>query len=106
MADEQFKVSWVDGHREPTVEPNPEFPNGIDLMAGDETKPRCRVELSYPAERCGYWKVECRICGQRVMVTTAGRPDDPRSATFNCHVPPPKPEPKKPKKKPKGPLNG
>lgn len=103
MADnEQFRVNWVDGKREPTVEPNPEFPDGIDVIASTEGAKACKVELPYPAQRIGYYRIECRVCGQRVMATTAGRPDDPRSVTFNCHVPPPKAEPKKPK----GPLNG
>lgn len=98
MADEQFRVEWIDAKREPTVDPNPEYPNGIDVVIGDAAKKSCRVELPYPAKRCGYYRVECRVCDLRVAVSTAGRPDDPTSATFNCKVTVPTPVPvKKPK---------
>lgn len=97
---EQFKVTWVDGKREPTVDPNPEFPAGIDVDAHTDGAKHCRVELEYPAKRCGYYRIECRVCGMRIMATTAGRADDPRSLTFNCHVQPPIGV------KPKRPLNG
>lgn len=101
MADnEQFRVTWVDGKREPTVEPNPDYPSGIDVVASTEGAKACRVELEYPAARIGYYRIECRVCGQRIMATTAGRPDDPRSVTFNCYVPPPKPVVIPPTKKP------
>jgi hypothetical protein len=102
----QFKVTWLDGRREPTVAPNPQYPDGVDLIMGGDTAPHCKVELPYPAVRCGYYRIECRVCGIRIAVTTAGRPDDPRSATFNCKpkvepAPPPKPKDmKRPKKTP------
>lgn len=86
---EQFKVKWIDAEREPTVAPNPEFPEGIDVDASAEGAKSCRVELEYPAKRCGYYRIECMVCGLRIAVSTAGRPDDPRSAKFNCRVPPP-----------------
>jgi hypothetical protein len=97
MPDEQFKVTWVDAGREPSQMPNPEFPDGIDIVGADLEKRHCKVELPYPANRCGYYRIECRVCGVRIGVTTAGRYDDPRSATFNCKLPTPAPDPK-PKK--------
>jgi hypothetical protein len=90
MSDQQqFKITWIDAGREPTVAPNPEFPNGIDVLAHSDETNSCRVELEYPAKRCGYYRIECLVCGIRIAVSTAGRPDDPRSAQFNCRVPPP-----------------
>lgn len=79
------KVEWIDGGREPTEPPDPRYPNGID--AGPQGPLRlssCRTALPYPAKRCGAYRVECETCGQSMLVTTAGRPDDPRSVTMIC----------------------
>jgi hypothetical protein len=80
---ENLKVSWIDRGFEPTQKPDPNFPNGIDL---DLTKgePTCRTTLPYPAKRCGYFLIDCTLCGLQVLVTTAGRPDDPRSVRLEC----------------------
>jgi len=79
-----FKVVWVDGGRWPQVEPNPAFPKGVDIPAVFPDAPTCRTALPYPARRCGQFVVECLRCHLVVLVTTAGRPDDPRSLTLNC----------------------
>lgn len=77
------KVRWIDAGREPQCAPNPQYPNGIDIIEsrGENT---CKVALPYPALRCGAYQVTCRACGRRVTVTTAGRPDDPKSVTMQC----------------------
>lgn len=75
---------WVDFGREPTQQPNPEYPEGIDMMIGDANWPSCQTPLPYPAKRCGMHVVKCNVCGLQVTVTTAGRPDDPRSVKMNC----------------------
>jgi hypothetical protein len=76
-----WKIEWVDGRRDPQNAPNPAYPNGIDIrLTTDATVgPTCINPLPYPAKRCGYFVVFCESCDQRVIVTTAGRPDDPRS---------------------------
>jgi hypothetical protein len=79
---EQFEVQWIDLGREPQCPPRPEYPKGIDLKIGEP--PSCTVELPYPAKRCGYYAVKCRVCGFSVICTTAGRPDDPKSITVPC----------------------
>jgi hypothetical protein len=81
--EQAHKVKWIDGHREPQCAPNPNYPDGIDIIEtnGDNT---CKVALPYPAMRCGRYDVKCRACGRRVSVTTAGRPDDPRSVRMQC----------------------
>lgn len=83
----EFNVTWVDGGREPQNEPDPAYPDGIDLDVTDGTSnlPICTVQLPYPARRCGHHDVTCRTCGRRVLVTTAGRADDPRSLTLRCN---------------------
>jgi hypothetical protein len=79
-----FKVEWHDSGREPQVAPNPAYPRGIDLDISGGAAHACTAALPYPARRCGHYSIECRLCGIRVAVTTAGRPDDPRSVTIAC----------------------
>lgn len=81
----EIVVSWIDGKREPKCKPDPNFPNGKDLdifLGPDESA--CVASLPYPAPRCGYLHVLCKVCGFSVLITTAGRPDDPRSITLPC----------------------
>jgi len=89
-----FKIEWHDSGREPQCPPNPAFPNGKDIDIAEgmcrEGWPRCKVDLPYPAKRIGYYMIECEACGSTVVVTTAGRPDDPRSVTMPCKKPDPR----------------
>jgi hypothetical protein len=78
-----FEVEWVDGGREPQCAPDPAYPAGKDLDAS-EGAPSCFVELPYPAKRCGLYIVKCSRCEMSIGVTTAGRPDDPRSLRMPC----------------------
>ena len=78
-------VTWFDRGVEPTQPPDPAYPHGIDLdIRARPNRPGCKVALPYPAARCGYYRLTCAVCGQHIMVTTAGRPDDPRSVTMDC----------------------
>ncbi len=80
----QFDIKWMDAYREPQCPPDPDYPNGIDV---DQTVPgtqACKTALPYPAKRCGIYYIHCHLCGVRVGVTTAGRPDDPRSVKLPC----------------------
>lgn len=83
----QFTVEWLDKGREPQCQPNPNFPNGRHVDLSHDGDRVCFTDLSYPAKRCGLYVVECRTCGLRIGVTTAGRPDDPRSIKFACGKP-------------------
>lgn len=83
MSEPQFKVEWVDGKREPQCVPDLRFPNGVDLDCS-QGKSGCRVDLPYPAKRCGHYNVECLQCGTNAIITTAGRIDDPRSVIIPC----------------------
>jgi hypothetical protein len=85
MAD-HHSVEWIDGKREPQVAPNPAYPDGIDVDGAQGAVPFCKVELPYPAKRCGLYVVTCERCGMKYGCTTAGRPDDPRSITIACKV--------------------
>jgi hypothetical protein len=71
-------VEWIDRGREPQVAPNPDYPNGKPLRLTDIVKAKvkhCKVDLPYPAKRCGVYVVKCKQCGLSVGVTTAGRPE-------------------------------
>jgi hypothetical protein len=81
-----MKVTWYDAGREPQEKPDPQFPKGIALDVSGGAAQTCLVNLPYPAQRCGYYLVECERCGFRAMATTAGRPDDPRSIKLPCKI--------------------
>jgi hypothetical protein len=83
---EQFEIQWIDLEREPKDRPDPNFPDGIDLDIAKGRWPQCRVALPYPAPRCGMYLIDCKKCGTNILVTTAGRPDDPRSVTLPCDL--------------------
>jgi hypothetical protein len=82
-----FKIDWIDRGREPQCPPNPAYPNGVDLDGALKLGvPTCKTDLPYPAKRCGLYYVECRLCGCNALITTAGRPDDPRSVVMPCKL--------------------
>lgn len=80
----QWAITWHDAGREPQEPPDPRYPAGVDLEPVEGEGPRCHTPLPYPARRCGFFLVRCLLCGLRVAVTTAGRPDDPRTLTVSC----------------------
>ena len=76
-------IKWIDAGGEPKVKPNPAYPDGIELDMSKGQK-SCETDLPYPARRCGYYLLTCDTCGLRAVVTTAGRPDDPRRVRLAC----------------------
>jgi hypothetical protein len=66
--------------------PDPDFPNGIAIHAPVGVPVSCKVELPYPAPECGMWKVTCTTCNFSILVTAAGRPDDPISVRLPCKI--------------------
>lgn len=87
MISPPLAVEWVDAEREPEGNPNPSYPNGIDVDASGGAERTCTTNLPYPAKRCGIYLVRCSFCGARAAITTAGRPDDPRSLKVACQTP-------------------
>jgi hypothetical protein len=80
-------VHWVDRGYGPKSPPNPEYPKGIDhdlTGGGGAIVKSCRTELPYPAKRCGYYVITCGRCHMKTIITTAGRPDDPKSVRLPC----------------------
>jgi hypothetical protein len=81
-----LKVEWLDSGREPRVRPNPDYPEGIDIDASMGAARTCSVDLPYPAKRIGVYLVTCATCRSTTALTTAGRPDDPRSVKVACRA--------------------
>lgn len=80
-----LKVTWIDRGLSPRNPPDPNYPDGLDVeMLADPLGKICSTPLPYPAKRIGFYVIECDVCGLRVMLTTAGRADDPRSVRVNC----------------------
>lgn len=77
-----FIIKWLDSGREPQCPPDPGFPDGVVVRSG--AKKFCRVELPYPARRCGFYWVQCTICHASMLLTTTGRPDDPKTVELPC----------------------
>jgi len=86
MSESHFEIWWIDQEREPKCAPNPDYPKGIDIDLSLGRTPKCKVDLPYPAKRCGFFSIDCKRCGASTMLTTAGRPDDPRSITLACDI--------------------
>jgi len=65
--------------------PDPDYPNGVEVnLATPSDTSRCRFDLPYPAPETGMFEVHCDHCGLTILVTAAGRPDDPTSITVPC----------------------
>jgi hypothetical protein len=84
VAESRFLVDWVDQHREASYPADSAYPNGSAIDVALDAPHACRVELPYPAARCGLWVVTCRVCGFAIALSTSGRADDPRSARLPC----------------------
>jgi hypothetical protein len=80
----RHRVKWIDAGREPQCSPNPNYPAGIDVDLSTPDADACAIALRYPAKRIGLYEIECAECGGKFAVTTAGRPDDPKSVTVPC----------------------
>ena len=84
MSGDQFTIKWRDSGMWPRVQPNPQYPAGIDLDASNGAANTCTAPLPYPATRIGVYYVACNVCPARIACTTAGRSDDPRSIKLRC----------------------
>lgn len=77
-------IQWIDHQKEPRCPPDPNYPTGIDVDVAGDAERWCFTEVPYPARRCGMYVIDCQECGLCIGVTTAGRPDDPRSVKMAC----------------------
>jgi hypothetical protein len=76
-------VEFEDSGKPPQCPPNPAYPDGIDVDSSGRRLPACRVKLP-KVVTTGLFIVRCDVCHKAVAITTAGRPDDPRSFTMDC----------------------
>jgi hypothetical protein len=87
MSQRDFEIIWKDSGCYPQIQPNPSYPDGINIRCGvPDAKQICKVDLAYPAPRCGVYLIHCKICDMRVAITTAGRRDDPCSVEIPCKL--------------------
>lgn len=80
----RFDIQWIDRGVEPQNKPDRRYPEGIDSDISGGAALSCSLSLPYPAKRCGYYALKCKMCGFNGLVTTAGRADDPRSVKVAC----------------------
>ncbi len=66
--------------------PDADYPHGKALVVADH-EPSCMVDIPYPAPECGLFLVTCNVCGLKIAITAAGRPDDPISVVLPCAEP-------------------
>lgn len=86
QAESRFLVDWVDQHRETPHPADPAYPAGTAIDVALDAMKACRVQLAYPAARCGLWVITCRVCGYAIALATAGRADDPCSVRVPCRL--------------------
>lgn len=77
-----LRLTFLSQNRPPRCAPNPKFPNGVVIDTGE--RPACATDLPYPAECVGAWLIRCDRCGTSIVITAAGRPDDPKAAMVPC----------------------
>ena len=77
-------ITWVDARAAPRCKPDPAYPEGVDLDVAGGAALTCSAPLPYPAAGIGRYEISCRLCGLSAWVSTAGRPDDPRSIRVAC----------------------
>lgn len=80
----QFDIKATNRRGAPQCPANPAYPNGVDVDRVMLGVASCKTELPYPAPERLIWRVRCRRCGYVLLITAAGRPDDPRSVTLPC----------------------
>jgi len=78
-----LNIKWNSANRKAQNPPDPRFPNGVVIDAPG-TSEFCKVKPEYPAPECGQWLISCSVCGASMMVTAAGRIDDPVEIHVSC----------------------
>jgi hypothetical protein len=80
------QIKFLSANRVAKLPPNEDFPYGvvIDLSVGASKS--CTVNIPYPAPCCGVMQIDCDKCGNRIVVTVAGRADDPHTVKMACHM--------------------
>lgn len=80
------QIKFLSANRVARCPPNPDFLYGIMLDLAVGAYKSCTVNIPYPAPCCGAMQIDCDKCGNRIVVTVAGRPDDPHTIKMPCHM--------------------
>jgi hypothetical protein len=82
-----FKIKFrPSGRGKAQCASHPDYPNGIALDGTEDDEPACTAILPYPAPECGTWDVHCNLCLMNILITAAGRADDPISVKMPCNI--------------------
>ena len=82
---ESHSVEWrPSGRGKARCAADPAYPDGVAVDVSGGATTTCRVDVPYPAPACGAWLIHCPACRFTVLVTAAGRDDDPRSVLLPC----------------------
>lgn len=79
-----LKTRFISQGRKADTPANPAFPDGINVNMCGIARECCSTELPYPAECVGSWHITCDACTISVLITAAGRRDDPRWLYVAC----------------------
>lgn len=82
-----MKVEFFDKGGRPKCSPDPAYPNGMDVDLSKGASLTCTAHIECPAPCMGLAVIACEKCGQRIALTVASRPDDPRSVKLACKMP-------------------
>jgi len=77
-------VQWTGTGRKAQHPPDRRFPHGVEIRTNSPGRPYCVVFPPYPAKEIGTWTISCQKCGLVIVVTAAGRPDDPNTVYLGC----------------------
>ena len=85
MTNGKFEIEFIkSGRGKAQCPPNPDYPEGVTIHGEKKGMPFCTTSVPYPAPECGHFSIVCTQCHIEVVVTTAGRPDDPRLIYIPC----------------------
>lgn len=75
---------YANGRGKARCAPDPKYPDGMIIDAAKPGEQACAVDIPYPAPECGQFLVYCETCRMSMIITAAGRPDDPKSVRIPC----------------------
>jgi hypothetical protein len=80
----RHEVTWHGSGKGARMPSDPRYPAGTVVDRGGVLQRKCKVRLRYPAPEVGFHEIVCLKCRNRVLVTAAGRRDDPHTVMVPC----------------------
>jgi hypothetical protein len=82
---EKHEVVFISAKRgKAKCQPDPNFPNGMIAEARIPGLAHCYVKIPYPSPEIGWVHIRCKECDVTMLLTVAGRADDPVAAAVTC----------------------